>query len=274
VQLEIDLAGVLAEGLPQVPRLLWTPGGAGSRVEPLLLLASQASEKGRILGTFGIGNLSGRLRRVAPGPFETITLLDERSRVLISTSPRREPFSHFELSGLAPADSLEQGAYWIHRQSPEGLRELGPTTLMKVQNLSPAPGLTVVLETDLAPIQDRIRSNFTQSLVTSLGFSLIAVVLVWLLGTWVAQPVGRLVAASSNLPSRMESGRLPPASQSPIWEFEILSRTFDDMARELRARFQTQAEQNQELARVNQVLLQEKSQLQALEKQMRQTQKM
>lgn len=274
VQLEIDLTRLLAEGLPAPPRLLWTPGGAGSRVEPLLLLSSRASEKGRVLGTFGLGNLAGRLRRAAPRPFETITLLDGQARVLASTSPYRQPFSRFDLSGHTPADSLQQGAYWIHRHSPDGLRELGATTLMRVQALSPQPGLTLVLETDLAPIQDRIRSTFTQSLVTSLGFSLIAVALVWLLGAWVAQPVGRLVAASSDLPSRIESGRLPPASKSPIWEFEVLSRTFDDMARELRARFQAQAEQNQELARVNQVLLEEKSQRQALEKQMRQTQKM
>jgi signal transduction histidine kinase len=274
VQVDIDLAGLLTEGRPELPRLLWTPGGLGSRTEPLLLLSSQETGQGRVLGTLGLGNLAGRLRRASPRPFETITLVDGQARVLVSTSPYRPPFSRFDLSGHTPADNLQQGAYWIHRHSPDGLRELGATTLMRIQALAPHPGLTLVLETDLAPVQERIRSNFTQSLVTSLGFSLIAVVAVWLLGAWVAQPVGRLVAASNDLPARIESGRLPPASISPIWEFEVLSRTFDDMARELRARFQAQAEQNQELARVNQVLLEEKSQRQALEEQMRQTQKM
>lgn len=274
VPLELDLEGLLAQEAPRFPRFLWTPGGEGSQVEPLLLLSSRPTREGRILGTFVVGNLGGRLRRAAPRTFETVTLLDEESRVLASTSPGRLLFSHFDRSGHTPVDSLQEGAFWVHRDSPQGVREMGATTLLKVQPLGTYPNLTLVLETDLVPVQDRIRTSFTHSLVSTLGFSILAVVLVWLVGTWAIGPVGRLVAASSDLPGRIESGRLPPISQSPILEFEILTRTFDHMAKELRARFQTQAEQNQELARINRVLLKEKLQRQALEKQMRQTQKM
>ncbi len=273
------LPGIPARDDPAPTRLLWNTEGLGADLEPLLILSQPARAQGRPVETavaaVRLSDLNRILSRHVPGPFERATLVDARSRVVASTDPGLLPCSTYEWHREPGAGRRRPGPLWRQPSgSPSDQRFWGQSSLTQVRNLEPALPVTLILETSLVPIQHRLNRDYTQSLATALALSLVAVAAVWLVAAWSLRPVPSMAAASLQLARRLEEAELPSVPTSPIVELEILSRTFTQMARELRERFGELTRKNLELERVNRALTEETHQRLEMEQRMRQAQRL
>ncbi len=273
------MPGFPAQGSTAQARLLWNARGLGADMEPLLILTSPTSREGKPVGSavaaVRLDELPQVLLRQIPGPSRWATLLDAQSRVIASTDPGRLPRSTYDWTENGTLEPRGSGLYWRWpARSPSGLQYWGGSSILYVQDLAPRLPVTLVLETSLDTIQRRLHLAYIQSLITSLGLSLLAVALVWLVAAWAVGPVRVLAAATSELPEHLGTGENPAVPDSPIVEFEILSQNFAQMARELRDRFGALTRQNLELERINRALLEETRQRQAMEQRMRQAQRL
>ncbi|HVS02557.1 MAG TPA: ATP-binding protein [Thermoanaerobaculia bacterium] len=225
-------------------------GRAGLFTPIVVLAAPILDARGRFLGyaagSLNLSDLEQLLRRYALGTEQRITISDSRGRVIASTLPGLRPLETLALEG--EIETLEGSAY--HRlPAPPGTPAISRwrRSFFGYEALAGSPAWHINLEMPLEPMQDFLQRRHTRSFAVILLLSLLSLLLAAAASSWLAGPLARLAAMTSNLPERLEAAEVPSWPRSRVAEVDSLGRNFRSMGEALEQRFQDLEETRQTL---------------------------
>jgi C4-dicarboxylate-specific signal transduction histidine kinase len=235
---------------PVFPEVVMGRFGMPAPILPLVApIVIDGVYHGYCVGVVDFARLSSSFQGMTRHRLDTLTVLDQRGRVVLSTVPQRKLMQVWE---RPPG---------VDRELPSGVRQWIPlptrnTSIMQrwsqssfLITLPLAPGRpwTLVVETSAGPAVARLTQAVFQQLLVLLLVIMVTLPIAYLLARILGRALGALEKATREIPRLLAAGEAPRWPNSRILEMQSLIANFQDMTAALGESFQALTRLNRTL---------------------------
>ncbi len=213
--------------------------GRGGIFEPIVTLTAPVVRDGELVG-FGLGAVNlNRLEQFLRGAAEfsgmTLTILDRKRHLVLSTASDRKPMSDFDLP-VSPGPPVLPGVFLSTPRGTESMPRVRNWKNAVLFSETPvaSTGWTIVVEGPLSPLRDHLYRSTTLNLGMIFVLLIATSVLSVLLSKRLTHPVGQIAAISADLPQKIQAGTAIQWPKFNVQESAWLVSNFRKMAENLR----------------------------------------
>lgn len=202
------------------------------------LLGESKSFLGLAYGSLGFEQIEKLLTNTASNHQLNITLIDNTSHVIASSSAEMAPMQKFKAYKGGQKRSIAPNIYqWLPDGKAILARWMGSFYVTEAPLGNDIPW-RLVMASPTAPFINQLQLGYINNLALMLSLTAVALIGALVLSRQLVTPLSQLATTSTNLPEKLLSKETPDWPQSPITEIKSLADNFQEMAISLQGKFQ------------------------------------